>query len=221
MATPKHLRIVFRGIFESTPEEWSFSTKWRRVTTAAPDAGTGDVDKAAVKTALDTYLGAGHFQSNVIATDFRIYPIGSNGLVEGNPHIEEIALGDNVKGSTTVRYPPQIALVVTTVADNRGPAKLGRFFLPGPGVGLGADVRVSQAEVNSILTETVAFLKGVSDAIDLPGTVESAAMQNISSVGAGVAQDVDHIRLGRVLDTVRSRRRSMLEEYTEGGQIDW
>jgi hypothetical protein len=34
-------------------------------------------------------------------------------------------------------------------------------------------------------------------------------------------QGVDHIEVGRVYDTIRSRRRSLLEERFVGAQIDW
>jgi len=67
----------------------------------------------------------------------------------------------------------------------------------------------------------VAFLKSISDAIDLGGTVQSSAMLNISDDATGTYQDVDHIKVGRRPDRISRRINALQEEYVEGGQIDW
>jgi hypothetical protein len=97
---------------------------------------------------------------------------------------------------------------------------LGRFYLP-TNLALETDRRLSVTTAENAAVVIGTFLKGISGAIDLPGTVLSSSAVNVSSVGAGLLQRVDHIEVGRVLDTLRSRRRSMLEERVVGGQIDW
>jgi hypothetical protein len=37
----------------------------------------------------------------------------------------------------------------------------------------------------------------------------------------GARQTIDHISVGRVLDRIERRRRSMVEEYVLSGHIDW
>jgi hypothetical protein len=67
-------------------------------------------------------------------------------------------------------------------------------------------------------------MKAVSDGIDLEVT-QSAVGLNISATSvsnpAGVRQEIDHLEVGRVYDTLRNRRKSMLEDRIVHGPIDW
>ena len=223
MPVPTHFKIVFRGIFENTEETWSFGTHFSRTVEAGPDAGVGAINTGAVTTALDTFFGtAGAFiPSWVRASDWRAYEIGTDGLMENEPLMVDV-MPDDIQGvASGSRNPPQIALAVTTVGDNRGPGRFGRFYLPTAAIVELADFRVSIVNATSVATAATAFLKGISDAIDLPGTIGSSSALNISKSGAGFKQQVDHVEVGRVLDTLRSRRRALLEERVVGGQIDW
>jgi hypothetical protein len=221
MPVPTHFLFTFRGDFTSTPEHWSFGIRYRRDQPAGADAGIGDVDKDAVSTACDTFFGSsfGRIPNNVKMTDWRLYVIGTDGKAQGDIHVQDVS-ADSIQGADAPKYPPQVALAITKVSDDRGLARLGRFYLP-TNAPLASDQRLSVSEATATHDAVVAFLKGISDAIDLPGFVNSSAAVNISSRGAGVLQEVDHLEVGRVLDTLRSRRRSMLEERVVGGQIDW
>lgn len=221
MPVPTHFRFTFRGDFVGTPEHWSFGLAYEREVGAGGDAGIDAVDKAAVTAATDFWFGGNgsRIPNNAKMTDWRLYVIGADGKAEGDIHVEDVS-AISVTGASAPVYPPQVALAITKVGDNRGPAKLGRFYLPTTAP-FGADMRLSVGEATSIGNEVQAWMKGISDAIDLPGTVASSSALNISSVGAGVKQMVDHCEVGRVLDTLRSRRRSLLEERVELGQIDW
>lgn len=223
MIVPTHFKFVFRGVFENTEEEWSFSVKYRRDVLGLPDADVHDVNDAAVTTALSTLIttgGIGAFSSSLLATEWRLYAQGSDNHAEGD--IKKVIIPTPIRGGAPNLYPSQISLCITTVSDDRGPGRLGRFYLPGP-TGPLSDFRLSTATATSYATVVTAFLKGISDAIDLPGTTDSAPAVNISGlpVLTGTKQDIDHIEVGRVLDTMQSRRRQLLEERFEGGQIDW
>jgi hypothetical protein len=217
-----HLKIVFRGEFNGTPEEWSFSTKWTREVTAGPNAGVADISDSAVNTALTTFINNARFQSSVWCTSWRAYVIGTDGRMEGNPKIVEFAPGAEIKGLSSTRFPTDQALCITTAGVNRGRARYGRFYLPGPSTALGTDHRLSTSAVNTWVTDTTTFLKAVSGAIDLPGTLESSEMVNISNDATGTSQTVDKIRVGKVYDRIERRRRQMVEDYVENATtIDW
>lgn len=223
MAIPSHLKIVFRGVFENTEEEWSFSTKWHRTVSASPDAGVNDINDAAVTNAISALIGASgtaRFSSSILATEWRAYVIGTNGRMEGNP--KQVLLATPVRGTNQNTFPSSTSLVITTVADNRGPARFGRFFLPGPACPL-TDFRLTVAQAQAYGAVATAFVKSVSGAIDLPGTIESSAMVNASVLPApgGTLQDVDRLEVGRVLDNLSTRRRQLDEERESAGQIDW
>lgn len=225
MPVPTHFRLVVRGHFDSSPEEWSFSTKYSRDSPAAPDADLGDINEGGVTTAIQTLLQSANFQSNVVADDWRMYQIGTDGLMEGDGPLLHEFTPNTVKGTGSLRYPPQIALVVTTVAQHRGAARFGRFYLPGPGKPISTDGRITDADAGAMRGIATSFMKSVSDQIDVGGVLVSSKGVNISPGPAGSAggtrQDIEHLEVGRALDTLRNRRKSLLEERNIGGHIDW
>ena len=221
MPVKSHLKIVFRGVFLNSPEIWSFSTKWSRNVVAGGDAGTADIDQSAVTAALSAFMGTALFQNNTSCTEWRAYQIGTDGLTEGNPLLVDISATPVTGTGSTRNYPTDVALCITTVADNRGHARFGRFYLPGPHSGLDNGRRIPLSDVTAMSDACTDFLKGVSDSIDLPGTIDSSEMLNISNDSASTAQTVDHIKVGRVFDRISRRRNALDEDYFEGGHIDW
>lgn len=222
MPVPSHFKIVFRGIFTSTPEEWSFGLHYSRDVDLTADAEVSDISDSAVTSAITDLLGTagGMFSDATVCTEWRAYVIGTNGLMQGNPKIVTLA-SPGVGGTATKKYPPQVALAVTTVAVNRGPARFGRFYLPGVNLGMDNDHRLTVSNANAVADAASQFLKDVSGAIDLPLDTGSAAGLNISSLNGGVKQEIDHVEVGRVFDTLRSRRKQMLEDRVVDAHIDW
>lgn len=224
MAVPTHFRHVVRGRFLGSSEIWSFGVHYGRTVDLGPDAGLGDIDSGTVDSALAAFFANMPFSNMVEVEDWRFYAIGSDGLMEGNGPLIRLYEPGELKGTGTRVLPPQVALVVSKVADNRGPAQFGRFYLPCSGITITpADGRISDTQAEAWLNLVVAWAKGVSDAIDLPGTLASSAMLNISTKPApdGTKQAVDHFRMGLTLDTLRTRRNAMQEDYVDGGQVDW
>ena len=221
---PTHFRFTARGVFFNSPEEWSFGFHMSRDNNGST-AHPGDVDQAAVTSAFAAFFGGGtpgSISSDVKMTDWRCYEIGNDGLTVGNPLVVDVT-GDSIAGTAGTKYPPQVALCATLVAVDRGPAKFGRFYIPSPADGLNSDWRLTVAQATAYANKSTQLLKSVSDAIDLVLGSSSTGL-NVSSrggSGAGTKQEIDHVECGRVLDTVRSRRRSLLEERVVDGHIDW
>lgn len=225
MTVPTHFKFTFRGIFQGTPETWSFGVHYARALDLGGDAGLSDIDESVVSEAITTFLAAAKVSNAVECTDWRAYVIGTDGRMEGNgPLLHEFA-PNTVKGNVSdVLHPPQCTIAVTTVATNRGPARFGRFYIPGSATGLGGDWRVPAATAQEIGGAAAAFLKRISDAIDLPGSTASARGVNVSDRplgGPGTMQDIDHVEVGRVYDTLRNRRKSLLEDREIRAHIDW
>lgn len=222
MPVPSHFKFTFRGVFTNTPEIWSFGVKMARNVTAGSDADLTSINQAAVTAAIDQLFstsGAG-VSSTVVGTDWRAYVIGTNGLMEGNPLLVDLT-GAGVSGMGALRYPTQVALAITTVAANRGPARFGRFYIPGPTENIGTDHRLTAVQADAYAAAGAEFLKDLSSAIDLPGTIASAAAVHVSPSNGGVLQDIDHVECGRVLDTIRSRRNGLIEDRQARPHIDW
>lgn len=218
MPVPRHVRISFRGRLNNTPEIWSHSHNLNRPAAAVGfDLTHINLDDLA---AAWTTMAATCLDSFVHLTDVRVYAIGTNGRMEGNPHYREYATADEPKGGGSGQaFPPQIALCVTTEAPNRGPARFGRYYLPLPAVSLESDLRISEARATQILGAQRTFLLALRDAYGTPAAPDVIDLPpvNVSTLGGGGAgsqQNITRVRVGRVLDTIRRRRNAMDEAYT-------
>lgn len=225
MSVPTHIRVAVRGSFAGTPEAWSNTFHFSRENGAAPDADYAEIDVDGMLADCAAFYGSSDFCSTVVVDDVRAYVIGTNGRMQGNGPKMAIAAPGAVHGSGgAFTHPPQITLVMTTVAVNRGPAKFGRVFLPMPNIGTGADGRLSTGSATNIGTAFGAFYKALSDRIDLDLANSSKGL-NVSEGPAGsptgTAQEIDHIEVGRVWDTLRNRRKSLLEDRQVLGHLDW
>jgi hypothetical protein len=225
MPVPTHFRFVVRGIFVGTEETWSNVTHFSRNVTLGDDAGLGDVREDDVDTAVATFYGSGFVSPLIEVSDWRMYQIGTNGKMQGNgPKLREYAASELRGGAGTTPFPAQVALAISTVAPDRGAAQFGRFYLPGPTRPIDGTFRLSVSDAGTYVSIATQFLKDVSDAIDLPETASSSGVHvSKGPVGSsvGTLQVIDHVRVGRVYDTIQSRRRSLLEDYQVSGHIDW
>lgn len=108
--------------------------------------------------------------------------------------------------------PPQAALAISLVGGPRanGTPYRGRFFLPAPQFGTGSVV----GGVLDTALQT-SFANGVQNWLnDLNNAVLGVSAQ-VWSRSAGVTSTVETIRVGRQIDTIRSRRRDMPESYAD------
>lgn len=223
MSVPKHFRFTLRGVFTNTPEIWSMGFHMSKTVALGDDTQLGDIDESAVTAAIATWFGRGYIAGNVLLTDWRAYDIGTDGKMVGNGPLLHDASGDAIHGTGAVKYPTQIALVITLKANNRGPAQYGRMFMPGPVMDLQTDARISDAVAGEVGDFTGLFLKDVSDAIDAVDLNQTSGV-NISSHGgggAGTLQVIDHVEVGRTLDTLRTRRNQLVEDRHVSGHLDW
>jgi len=139
----------------------------------------------------------------------------------GNPLLVDVR-DSGIIGVSSLKMPPQNTVVVTFVGADRGPGRFGRIYLPPPGVQVQSDLRLSVGDAGEIREATTTFVKAVADSIDME-LLTSSELLNISERPSpgGSRQTVDHLEVGRVVDTMRSRRRSLVEERNIGDHIDW
>lgn len=224
MPVPIHFKFTARGVFTNTPEQWSFGFHMSRETALWSDPSTGAINVGQVTAAFAAFLGGSGaaVSDKVKMTDWRAYQISTDNRMAGNPLVVDTTTG-GPQGVATNKYPPQVALCATLVANNRGPARFGRFYIPGPTQPLDADMRISNNDATNAAQAVTTLLKSVSDAIDLPLTQGSAEGVNVSVRGGpqGTLQVIDHVEMGRALDTIRTRRNALLEERHVHGHIDW
>lgn len=118
-------------------------------------------------------------------------------------------------GLATVQYPNQITLAVTlTTAISRGKASKGRIFQPMPAYGLAADGMLSVGSVTNVKEQWKAFIEALSDVpgVDTSSSPGACVMSKVGSTGVRTHR-ISGVKVGRVYDTQRRRRRNLPEAY--------
>jgi hypothetical protein len=198
------LRVVWSGS-HFLSERFSFGVS------LINDFGTGEAPTevpAAIKTATDAF-----FTSAVgIATKCDTIKVNLIG-VDGKYVNEQTVLYEYDSPQThnnANRFPPQVAVAVSLeTGARRGLAARGRFYVPNPISIMDDNGLLTDAGALSLRDAAVTLLSGVEDA--LPGW----DLGVVSDVGAGRQRAVTGVRVGRVFDTIRSRRAQLDEQYTD------
>jgi hypothetical protein len=206
MPFPTYDQWTFSGVFGSTSapvEIWSFSIKCQ------PTVGD---QVGAAASAADGNTAYGFLQpimpSSTILTRVRYSKHGSDGRVLTDTagaylQADSAATKAGTKTGATI-YPLQVALCVSLLSDRAGSVGKGRFFLPAPGFALGADYRMSTADQVTTADAVESFL----NALHVEGTTPLVVASS-----KGTRSEVQRFKLGRVMDTQRSRRSALLEGY--------
>ena len=197
-------RLVFSGTLYTT-ESWSCSL-------CMGHQGVGDgvqpglvseaIRDAAVAFFSTSYVGAGAFLNTI-----KYNLIGVDGkYVDTSSSVRyDFETPTNGSGSTTVI--PQAALAVTLkTAASRGLAHAGRFYMPLISPAVQADGRLSTAQVTTIAAVATSFL----NALNADDSEWRLAV--VSNIGAGAQNHVTNVSVGRVIDTMRSRRKNLVED---------
>lgn len=138
--------------------------------------------------------------------------IGADGKYTEDPVIVNVADtpgGGPTDVTVTQMVLPQSALAVSLTTPRRGPSGKGRFYLPMPVIGLTTNLQVQDVQRDQIQARVAQLIGDLGnqpgfDVLDLQVVVASTKGYNTSVTG---------VRVGRVLDTIRSRRRSIDEAY--------
>lgn len=197
-------RLVFGGrLFDK--ESWSCSVNV---------GGTPDVNLAAstFQAAISAWVGGASSQiSSAARLDFikfnSINPVTGRYILAYSNEIlqNDMAIGAKVPapGQNTVAISLRTALA-------RGRAHAGRFYAPTGAITItGTDGRISGIDATSLATAARAMVNGINTALAGQGQVVV-----FSKIGQSV-QPVTAIRVGRVIDTMRSRRASLPEDASQ------
>lgn len=140
-------------------------------------------------------------------TSIKLNRIGTDGLYE-DTEAKEYVLSPAIPGGGAAGLIPQLSIVTTfRGGDERGRAGKGRMFWPpvnGYNNALDATGHISESTATNIGLGAVTLIRAINAAyLD----AELAALVGIaSSVGTGRFQPVARVTVGRVVDTMRSRR---------------
>lgn len=211
MAYPSNfLRLVVSGTLYGTEQfSWSLALARNFETDPPPSTVPQGVIDAVTALHASTSAACG---TSALLTMIKLNEIGTDGRYVSQSETVMHEFETGVPGSGTSTQPPQNALAVTLrTAKRRGRAHAGRFYLPRTGGGVANDGRITGGTADSLAVDVTTFLDAINAAI--PGNWRAAVM---SDVGTGTLELVTHAEIGRVVDTIRSRRSSMDEDRRSG-----
>lgn len=115
-----------------------------------------------------------------------------------------------VYNNVSVQFPNQIALVATlTTGLSRGLANRGRMFFPVPAVVMeDSDGRLTVAAATAAATKVKTLIDNLNAATD---GCRIGIYSKGGKVGVGTQRPVTGVEVGRVLDTMRTRRSALKE----------
>ena len=146
--------------------------------------------------------------------------IGQDGKYVTNPAVYDFATP--VKGANTSAVEPQRSLAVTFETYRlRAPGRYGRIFIPMFAQSVGNDGLVSSPNAVAVNTATKNLLDQLNDLFTDTGSivgqdVDAIVLSEKTTAHAPILK----VKTGRVVDTIRSRRNKIAEQYTPTLPID-
>lgn len=155
------------------------------------------------------FIDAGlNISSQAVLEEVKFANIGPLGKYTSDPFIVDVA--DAPGQNAGFVQLAQIAVAVSLTTDRRGPSGKGRYYLPMPCYPVvSGDLRYSDVNRDLIATASQTFLNNINNAVGLD--VGDIRVVVASTKGFNTA--VTGVRVGRVPDTIRSRRRGLPEAY--------
>lgn len=200
-----HTLVTLKGKQFTTAEDWVFGMRFSG--SATPTQAFADAAAAAAKTWIQN--SATGYTAQTTLTEVKVAPIGTDGLyIPGGIAISSFPSGAVGTLSSTNIHPPQIAWAMSLQsAQPRGPVHQTRVYLPGPAFAMES---ASSARVSVGLTGgALAPFRTMILAMNAIGF----GSLSVKSKKFGQDATVVTLRLGRALDTIRSRRTSIVEDY--------
>jgi hypothetical protein len=216
--TSSHLLLTVNGTLglPNPLETWTFGLRfWSNLGGTSRDDRQALVDAAMPATVS--------FFGDVCAGPARLtyLKLAEIGLDGGYPNDEDAAVhefAEPVSPGPTVSLPFQVALAITTeTGHRRGLAHRGRFYIPIPKFGIAPDGRISAGDAMSAANAAKTWINAMnalavnSGGPDMQARVFSPQVPPGSPPLTGV-RPITGVSVGRVPDTIRSRRTSELED---------
>lgn len=178
-----------------------------------------------VTTAIRTWFGDStasgglSISSSAKLTSVKVNAIGTDGLYADN-ETNELILTTPEAGGGTAGIPPQLSIAATLrTAVPRGAGSKGRFYPPPSAlcVGLGTDGRITAANAALYATGVKTLLDAINAqyALAESGDEATGRVGVASNVGGGVFREATTVSIGRTVDTIRSRRNRIPEDYQD------
>jgi hypothetical protein len=137
----------------------------------------------------------------------KLAKIGPLGTYVADPFI--VAVDQRGGGPNSVTHAPQVSLAVSLTTAQRGATGRGRFYLPLPSTIVTTNLTIQAVERDQVQASVVQFLNDINN---WPG-VDGNDPKVVVASTKGYNSTVNGVRVGLVLDTIRTRRNNLVEGY--------
>jgi hypothetical protein len=214
MPYANHLRLTVSGVFATgvgnpAYEGWSY-----RLNMSDPPAAGGNFSRDALNGHIADVQSfhqnaASRIGQHAKVTMVKLARIGFDGKYREAPIFDDTLAITGVSASNN--HPPQVALAVSLETGRRGPTGRGRIFLPAPQIEVFTGTGLADpAVIDGVRTAFATFVNGLNNVAGLDANASKVTVASVK----GYNTDVTSIRVGRALDTIRSRRTSLEEKYS-------
>lgn len=221
MPVVKHWSISALGrLLGSSGEKFSYSLNMTQSTFAegGPFGGAfrtpGDnvFDGIAAKFVAFHGSSVTGISDNAVLETVKIASIATTGLYDSDPYVADVAdTPGGYTGPLNEGILPQSALCISLVTERRGPSGKGRFYIPMPVANISPTTGLaSVGQIENARNQAAALITGLNDE---PG-IDTLGLRVVVISSKGFKSDVTAVRVGRVIDTIRSRRAQLAEAYT-------
>lgn len=217
MAYPSHFhRLVLGGTLYT--ETWNTSLSIAGDLPEVSDTMLSNIAALISSWFTSTGLNSPYFYTTTKLTEIKLNRIDTDGHYEDDVSQTWVYPTPLSGPATAAPGPaPQLTPVVTLrTAVERGRANRGRMYLP-PASGFAnpsSDGRAVAADALRIANGVATLINSLRAAYVAqygPGA-NTGVVSVMSNIGAGAQQRVTRVEVGRVIDTMRSRRSSLLED---------
>lgn len=218
MAFAPHLRVTALGrLGTASGERFSYGVNMARVDQAplGPILQPGQQVWTDVATDIRNFhmRATSRICYRAVLEEVKIASIGADGKYTTDPVIVDVTdtpgAIDYAASPDVLKVIPQAACAVSLGTARRGATGRGRFFLPMPVVSLGDNLLMDEAQRDGIQASAATLVEALGDQ---PG-IDVFGLAVVVSSSKGYNSPVTGVRVGRVVDTVRSRRRSLPEQF--------
>lgn len=205
---PHKLLTISGALFTGTLERWSFGMRFLENSGITPPT-QAMVD--ATVTPLTTFWSSAVTIGQLHSLDTaKLAQIGTDGKYPPGhvPSIHTFSPALFPPGTNGTGLPGQVSMAVGfTTSQPRGRAHAGRIYLPPTSMMVGSDGRWTT-------TQAIGAANAVRTLVNaLNGITGMGFLTVMSDLGTGTSWNVTGIRVGRVPDTIRRRRRQLVEGY--------
>lgn len=215
-----HMRATFRGQFmgpQGPVEDWQFGLALKGIVGDPGTVQQGDLDS--VVDAISGLWGNTDMglSDRVPVKEVKVAPIGADGKYTSGPLIASVNIPGGIASPPT--FPPQVALVISLMTATRGSSGRGRVYLPAPNFPIGADWRIPTSHTTAQAVAFAQFIKDLASTGE-PTPFPTDALYTVCVASSkGLLSPVSGVRVGQALDTMRSRRRSLVENYVASDSV--